>query len=341
MSGWSYAKAGVDLNLHRELHRIALDSVARVNSVVSGKLGMRYGGIGSYSGWVTVNGLDISLHVDGVGTKSLIASALGKYKVIGWDAVVINVNDVVCSGVQPIALVDYIAMSYPNDVAFKEILEGIEEAAITNELLMLGGETAILADVIKGIDVVCVVLGVKKYYNGLKALRGDVVVGLYSNGIHANGYSLVRKVIESTVGYEAVINGVKISDELLKPVTNYAPLILESLSKNLISSAAHISGGAFKKVRRILDDGLNIVIETPKPPKVFELLMDLGNISTYEMYNVFNMGIGMVVTLPNDNLCEFKSAAKRYGIETAELGYVVEGEGKVILNTYYGDVIEF
>ncbi len=341
MSGWSYAKAGVDLELHGRLHRIALESASRVNDVVSRRLGVGFGGLGGYSSWIAVNNLRLSVHIDGVGTKSLIADRLRRYKVIGWDAVIINVNDVVCDGIRPVALVDYIAMSEPNEVAFKEIMEGIEEAAMANELLVLGGESAILTDLIKGLDVVCVVLGIKEFNDSLKARKNDLVVGLESNGIHANGYSLVRKVIETTVGYDAVFDDVKIGDELLKPVANYGPLILESLSKDLISAAAHITGGAFKKVKRIVGPDLNLVVKMPKPPKIFEILMELGNISTYEMYRVFNMGVGMVVTLPEDKLNEFESVANKHGINTVELGYVCEGEGKIILNTYYGDLIEF
>lgn len=340
MVGWSYTKAGVDLNLQRGLHRVALEIAARTNARISDKLGMEWGGLGSYSAWIALSGLNLSLHIDGVGTKSLIASKLGKYGVIGWDAVVINVNDVVCNGVRPIALVDYIAMSHPDEPAFKEIMEGIEEAATANDVFILGGESAILPDLIKGVDVACAVLGVKTFNKKLKALKNDVIVGLESNGIHANGYSLVRKVVETTVGYDALFNNVRLGDELLKPVANYGPLMLESLSKELISSAAHISGGAFKKVKRVLDADLNAVINAPKPPKVFEVLMELGNISTYEMYSVFNMGIGMVVTLPECNLSEFKSVARSHGVNVAEIGYVGNGEGKVILNTYYGDVIE-
>ncbi|MEM4518991.1 MAG: phosphoribosylformylglycinamidine cyclo-ligase [Sulfolobales archaeon] len=341
MGNWTYSKAGVDLDMQRRLHEIALDTSSRINEVVSSKLGRMWGDLGGYSAWVAIDGLKLSAHIDGVGTKSLIASNLGRYQVIGWDAVIINVNDVVCSGIRPIALVDYIAMSYPDETVFKEIMKGLEEAAITNDLIILGGESAVINDLIRGVDVVCVVLGIKEFYREFKASNGDVVFGLESNGIHANGYSLVRKVIESTVGYNALFEGVKIGDELLKPVSNYGRIILESLSRNLISSAAHITGGAFRKVRRIVKNDLDVVINTPKPPKIFEVLMKLGNISTYEMYNVFNMGIGMVVTLPEDNVSEFKSIAHSQGVNVTELGYVAKGRGRVVLNTYYGDVIEF
>lgn len=337
MSGWTYSKAGVDLKVISELHGKVLDIIRRVNEY----LGVSYGGLGGYSTWVEVNKTKLILHVDGVGTKALVASKLGNYRVLGWDSVVINVNDVVCDGGRPLALVDYIAMSRPDEKAYEEVIEGIVDAALTNKLALLGGETAILPDLMYGLDVVCTVLAVKEFDVVNKAREGDVVLGLLSNGIHANGYSLVRKVLEGSVGYDVVVDGVRISDEVLKPVRNYGPLIIDAFSSKLINSAAHITGGSFKKVRRVLSNDLNIVINAPKPPKIFEIIMSLGRVSIEEMYRVFNMGVGMVVTLPEENLQDFKYLAVKHNIDFVEVGYVMRGSGKVIVKTYYGDVIEF
>jgi len=337
MSSWTYSKAGVDLTVLSGLHRKVLDKIRRVNEC----LGVSYGGLGGYSTWVNVNGTKLILHVDGVGTKALVASKLGSYRVLGWDSVVINVNDVVCDGGRPVALVDYVAMSRPDEGVYEEVIDGIIDAALTNKLVLLGGETAILPDLIHGLDVVCTVLAVKDFDVVNKAREGDVVLGLLSNGIHANGYSLVRKVLESTVGYHAVVDGVKISEEVLKPVMNYGPLIIDAFSSKLINSAAHITGGSFKKVRRLLSNDLNIVINTPKPPKIFEIIMSLGRVSIEEMYRVFNMGVGMVVTLPEVNLQDFKYLATKHNVDFVEVGYVMRGSGKVVVKTYYGDVLEF
>lgn len=337
MTGWTYSKAGVDLSKHGELHEIALSTVLNVNSM----LNARFGGIHSYAMWLEFRGLKIVLHVDGVGTKTLVASKLGNYKVIGWDAVIINVNDIVCEGAKPIALVDYIAMNTFDYSAFSDIINGIKDAALANGIALLGGETAILPDLINGIDVSCTLLGVKDINTENKANVGDVVVGLESSGIHANGFSLVRKVIEGSVGYDAMVDGVKIADELVKPIANYGPLIYEAHKMGIISAAAHITGGAFKKVKRILRSNSKAVLTMPKPPKIFEIIMRLGNIDIKEMYRVFNMGVGAVVTLHENNLNDFKHLARGYGINTIELGSIERGSGGVVINTYRGDIIEF
>jgi phosphoribosylformylglycinamidine cyclo-ligase len=232
-------------------------------------------------------------------------------------------------------------MSRPDEKAYEEVIEGIVDAALTNKLALLGGETAILPDLMYGLDVVCTVLAVKEFDVVNKAREGDVVLGLLSNGIHANGYSLVRKVLEGSVGYDVVVDGVRISDEVLKPVRNYGPLIIDAFSSKLINSAAHITGGSFKKVRRVLSNDLNIFINAPKPPKIFEIIMSLGRVSVEEMYRVFNMGVGMVVTLPEENLQDFKYLAVKHNVDFVEVGYVMKGSGKVIVKTYYGDVVEF
>ncbi len=337
MGGWTYSKAGVDLSRHVGLHKVALETALRVNS----RVGLKFGGLGGFSSWVEIGNTKIALHIDGVGTKSLVACKLGKYEVIGWDAVIVNVNDVVCGGFRPISLVSYIAMSEPNEEIYRGVFKGIEEASIANNIAILGGETALLPGLLNGVDVACALLGIREFDAGFTAHKNDVVVGLRSNGIHANGYSLVRKVIESTVGYEASVDGVRLSEELVKPVANYGPLVLEAFRNNLISAAAHITGGAFRKVKRIISNKLDIVINAPKPPKIFEVIMNLGNISPKEMYSVFNMGIGMVLTLREDHLGEFRLLANKHGIEALELGYVSDGKGNVLINTPYGDLIEF
>ncbi|MEM4567243.1 MAG: phosphoribosylformylglycinamidine cyclo-ligase [Sulfolobales archaeon] len=337
MSDWTYSKAGVDLSSISKLHEIALKKVLKVNELLK----VKYGGIGGFATWVDVGGIKLVLHCDGVGTKSIIARILGRYWVIGWDSVIVNVNDVVCGGAKPVALVSYVAMEKPDEQAYRGIINGVEKAALENGIAMMGGETAVLPDLVNGIDVSCTLLAVRKVEKEVSVGKNDIILGLPSSGLHANGYSLVRKVVESTVGYDAFVEGVNIGEELVKPVINYGPLIMEAFSNDLITAAAHISGGAFKKVKRILDSRHNIVINAPKPPKVFEVLMNLGRISISEMYRVFNMGVGMVVALPDQNVGEFKRVALKYGLNAIDLGYVTEGEGKVIVNSYYGDVIEF
>ncbi|MFN3268783.1 MAG: phosphoribosylformylglycinamidine cyclo-ligase [Zestosphaera sp.] len=337
MSSWTYSKAGVDISSISKLHEIALKKALKVNELLK----VNYGGVGGFAGWVDVNGVQLVLHCDGVGTKSIIANILDKYWVIGWDSVIVNVNDVVCNGVRPIALVSYIAMREPNEKAFTDIMSGIEEAALNCKVAIIGGETAVLPDLINGVDVSCTLLGIREVKRDIVASKGDVVLGLPSSGLHANGYSLARKVVEATVGYNAFVDSINLSEELMKPTMNYGPLILEAFNEGLITSAAHITGGSFRKVKRILRSCCDIVLKAPKPPKIFEVIMGLGKVSISEMYRVFNMGVGMVVTLPEGNVGRFKGIASKYGLEVLDLGYVVGGTGRVVVNTYYGDVVEF
>ena len=334
---WTYAKAGVDLRKHRSMHEKALEMMSRLAKEVNAEVG----GLGGYASWIKLGSSKLVLHVDGVGTKSIVAAKLGNYEVVGWDCVAMNVNDVACEGAVPKALVDYIAMPKADEGVFTDILRGVLSAAEVSKVAVLGGETAILPDLVNHVDVVCTVLAEKSLNFSNRAEVGDVVVGLRSSGIHANGYSLVRKVLESTVGYGAVVDGVNIAKELLKPVIIYSNFTLEAIREGLINSAAHITGGAFTKLRRILGEDKDVVLKMPEPHPIFKVVMKLGNVPVDEMYKVFNMGIGLVVTVPEGNVKEVLDLASRYGHEAYVIGEVREGSGKVFIRSPWGDAIEF
>ena len=336
MERWTYAKAGVDLRKHRLMHEKALEMMARLAKEVNAEVG----GLGSYASWIRVGSSRIVLHVDGVGTKSIIAAKLGRYEVVGWDCVAMNVNDVACEGAVPKALVDYVAMPEANEDAFADIMRGILSAAEVSRVAVLGGETAILPDLVNCVDAVCVVLAEKPLDFSNRAEVGDVVIGLRSSGIHANGYSLVRKVLESTVGYEAVVDGVDLPKELLKPVVIYSNFTLEAIRRRLINSAAHITGGAFTKLRRVLGKDKDVTLKMPEPHPIFKIIMNLGNVPVGEMYRVFNMGIGLVITAPSSNVGEVLDLASRYGHEACVIGEVREGSGKIFIRSPWGDVLE-
>ena len=337
MEGWTYAKAGVDLRKHKSMHKKALEMMSRL----ARELNAEVGGLGGYASWIGVGGKKLVLHVDGVGTKSIIAAKLGNYEVIGWDCVAMNVNDVACEGAVPKALVDYIAMPESSEEVFEEVFRGVLSAAEVSKAAVLGGETAILPDLVNYVDVVCVVLAEKSVDFANKAVSGDVVVGLRSSGIHANGYSLVRKVLEGSAGYDAVVDGVDLPQELLKPVVIYSNFTLEAIQRGLINSAAHITGGAFTKLKRVLGGGADMVLELPEPHPIFRVIMRLGNVPVSEMFRVFNMGVGLVVTAAKDAVSEVLDLAGKYGHEAQVIGEVREGSGKVFIRTSWGDELEF
>ncbi len=338
MSSWSYSKAGVDLDKHKAMHRFALEAIENLNR----ELGFDIESFGGYAATIKYNNILFSLHVDGVGTKTIVLQKLNKLYVAGWDCIAMNVNDIACDGIKPLAVVDYIAMSKPDENSFREIMKGIIDAAKVARVALLGGETAILPDLVNGFDVVCTALGVKNNSFANRAQTGDVVIGVSSWGLHANGYSLVRKVLESSgVGYTTTIDGINIAEEITKPVAIYSNLILELIEQNLITSAAHITGGAFSKLKRVLPQNLDMILKMPTPPKIFEVIMKLGSISIEEMYKVFNMGIGLVITTSREKSNIVKHIIEKHGFKPYDLGDVVSGSGKIILETAYGTIVTF
>lgn len=333
---WTYSRAGVDLNKHKSMHSYVLRLIEELNR----GLGYEVRGLGGYATTINYGGLELSLHIDGVGTKTLVLQKLGMIKVAGWDCVAMNVNDVACSGAKPLALVDYVAMPRPDEEVFRSVVEGVVEAARHANVAVLGGETAILPDLAIGVDVVCAVLAVKTLSFTNIASIGDVVVGLESLGLHANGYSLVRKVLESRgMDYSSTIRGVNLGEELARPTAIYSNLVLEAVEKRLINSAAHITGGAFTKVRRVLANNMDMVLEPPEPPEIFKVIMELGGIPIEEMYRVFNMGIGLVVTTKSAS--EFIELSKRRGFKAHIIGKVVEGSGKIVIKSFDGKTVTY
>jgi phosphoribosylformylglycinamidine cyclo-ligase len=335
VDSWSYSKSGVDLSAHREMHRYVLEKMRRLED-------KDIEPYGSFSQSVIMDGKTIALHVDGVGTKTIVLKKLGKLRIAGWDCVAVNVNDVACDNVEPVALLDYIALPSSDTDSFREVIDGIIDAAGELGVKLIGGETAIMPDLVNGIDVVCIIVGYKKGGGRYRARVGDLVVGVNSWGLHANGYTLARKIVESTLGgYDVVIDGVNIGEELSKPTPIYSRLVLEALGSGYASAAAHITGGSFYKAKRILPEGADMVIKAPEPPPIFKVLMKLGNVSPPEMYRVFNMGIGLVLTTSRDSLGELNRLIEEHGFHPYVIGEIVEGTGLVHVITPYGDVVEY
>ena len=336
---WDYRRAGVDLDKHRLMHREALRAVEETAE----HLGLDINGLGGYAAWFRLGERRLALHVDGVGTKTLVLEAVNKLWVAGWDCVAMNVNDLAVAGFKPLVLVDYIAMPSSDEKAFAEIMRGLVVAAKRARVALIGGETAILPDLAKGFDVVCTVLGEKlsNNYQGL-AKPNDILLGVESNGLHANGYSLARKIIRQRLGdYNAVYNGINLGQELSKPTHIYSSLVLHAIKKGLVNAAAHITGGGFTKLGRILGERLHAEIHAPEPPPVFRALMELGNVEPREMYRVFNMGVGLVLSAPENSVDELQELVRSHGFRSFIIGRVKTGSPRIIINTPWGDVVEY
>jgi len=329
-----YAKAGVDLSKHREMHRVAAEAIARVAS----ELGATVGGLGGFAPYLKLGNLDLALHVDGVGTKTLVLKELNAPEVAGWDCVAMNVNDLACGGFRVVAISDYVAMGEPDVELFRRVVSGIASAARYVRAPIVSGETAILPGLVRGLDVVCFAVGTKEVELGGHAEVGDVVVGVESWGLHANGFSLVRKIVEERVGgYRATVGGVNLAEELVKPTAIYYDLVLEAAKLGYITSATHVTGGGWSKARRVLGDCADMVLEAPRPPKIFEVLLSVGEVPVEEAYRVLNMGVGLILTAgpeyvdPLLRLVEFK------GFKAYVLGEVVAGRGLVHIEVgWYG-----
>ncbi len=335
---WTYSQAGVDLDKHRNMHRYALKAV----EVISRKLNKNLN-IGSYGTEVKINDLNLVVHTDGVGTKTMVLSDLRKIWVAGWDCVAMNVNDIACVGAKPVLITDYIALPSADEGIFKEIINGLARASEKADVLLAGGETAILPDMVSAVDVVCNVIGIKENSNKFKGIAktGDVLVGIRSNGPHANGFSLIRKVLKSVFGrYDVIVEGFDLGEWMTRPTLIYSKLVLKAIEQGLINAAAHITGGSFSKLRRIINKNSDINLNLKRYDEGFELIRKLGDIELKEMYRVFNMGIGMVFSTSKNLLDSLLDLIEKEGFEAHVIGHVSNGNGRILVHVEGGESFE-
>ena len=273
---------------------------------------------------------------DGVGTKLKIACLANKHDTVGIDAVAMNVNDILCTGAEPLFFLDYIAYSKLNPEILVDIVKGINDGCIESGCSLIGGETAEMPDMYRrgDYDIAGFCVGVverKNIIDGSEIKAGDTVIGLESNGLHSNGFSLVRKVLSQ--------NELKrMSKELLRPTRIYVKPVLSLLQtpnpklRTAINGIAHITGGAFyDKIARILPDNLGVKINKDSwpVPKIFRLVQNKGNVSDKEMYHTLNMGIGMVLMVRPEAAGEIISKLAGFKPKSWIIGEVVKGKKQV------------
>ena len=310
MDKLTYKKTGVDINQAGKLIKKISSSAKKTISpaVLSGigRFAACYEIIRKYKEPVLVSS------TDGVGTKILIAERLGKFDSIGIDLVAMVVNDIITTGAEPLFFLDYLALGKIKGKREGEILGGIIKGCQIAGCSLIGGETAQLSGIYgkNGFDLAGFGVGViekKKIIDGSKIKVGDKIIGIASNGIHSNGYSLVRKIFPEK-------EWKKLAAELLKPTKIYVREIL-SLMKNFpLKGIAHITGGGlFGNIPRILPEGKKIVLhqENWKIPPIFNLIQEKGKISEKEMLATFNLGIGMaIIVSPGETKKVMKSLAR-------------------------------
>ena len=330
--GLTYKNAGVDISKIKQSQK-AIGKLIVSTHKIQKKAKIAHG-FGHYAGIVEIpGGKLLATHTDGVGTKVVIANMMKKYNTIGIDCVAMNVNDIICIGATPISFVDYIAANKNDQRVFQKIVEGLVKGAKKSNVPIVGGETAIMPDVIEGkgfaFDLAGMVVGLvekKDLVLGNKIKSGDVIIGAKSTGIHSNGYSLARKVLLKKFSVKDRVKGVgKIGDTLLKHTEIYTNPVLEMVQKCKINGLAHITGGAFTKLLRLKKIGYEIDA-LPKIPPIMGLIEEQG-VKDEEMYKTFNMGVGFCVIAAKDQATRINSIFKKHKIKSEQIGQIISKKG--------------
>ena len=302
------------------------------------------GDIGSFGGFYSIAGEKMEEPVlvagtDGVGTKLRYAMLLGKHDTIGIDAVAMCVNDIVCQGAKPLFFLDYYACGRLYPEAEAEVVKGIAAGCRMAGCALIGGETAEMPGFYPEgeYDLAGFAVGIvdkKKVINGKNIAAGDVLLGIKSSGIHSNGYSLVRKLFGDSdkaemEKYDDRLGGT-LAEVLLTPTKIYVRSILSLIEKVPVKGIAHITGGGFiENIPRIFPEGIGCEIDkhSYEVPAVFRVMQEKAGISDEQIYNTFNMGIGMVECVSPENAAAAKKSLEESGEEVVLLGKTVSGKG--------------
>ena len=297
-------------------------------------------GFGHYAGLIKLGSELLALHSDGVGTKVLVAQVMNKFDTVGIDCVAMNVNDVICVGAQPVGFIDYVALRQPNEWLLQEIAKGLVEGARQSQMAIVGGETAVLPDVITGdgenaFDLAGMVMGVVKGKPvlGSSIKPGDVILGAESSGLHSNGYTLARKVLLSKYSVDDNTDHLvqTVGEELLIPTRIYVRPVMEILKKKIrVRGLANITGGSFTKLARLNTKVRYDLDDLPVPTGIFRQIQVDGKIDTKEMYRTFNMGIGFCVIAPKASADDIVSIFAKYKMQCKTVGRIEKGRGEVV-----------
>ena len=331
----AYENAGVSVEAGYEVVKRIKSHVARTD-----RLGV-VSGIGGFGGLFDLASLNYKEPVlisgtDGVGTKLVIAKLMGKHDTIGVDCVAMCVNDVVAQGAQPLFFLDYIACGKNDPAVLEQVVSGVADGCVQAGAALIGGETAEMPGMydedeydLAGFTVGCVERSA--IVDGSAIAEGDVLIGLPSTGVHSNGFSLVRKALFEQAGYTVEtrlpeLGDRTLGDVLLTPTKIYVKVLMPLFEAGLVHGVAHITGGGFiENVPRMLPEGLAARIELgswPVPP-IFDVIERAGSVDHMEMFNIFNMGIGMVVAVPADREDEVMNLLANAGEQGYRIGSVV------------------
>lgn len=327
----AYDEAGVSVEAGYEVVRRIKSHVKRTDrpGVV--------GGIGGFGGLFDLASLGYKEPVlisgtDGVGTKLIIAKMMNKHDTIGIDCVAMCVNDIAAQGAEPLFFLDYIACGKNNPEILEKVVSGVADGCVQSEAGLIGGETAEMPGMYDEdeYDLAGFAVGVAERSNivdGSTITDGDVLIGLPSSGVHSNGFSLVRKALFEEAGFSVdtkldELNGKTLGEVLLEPTRIYVKALKPFFAEHLIKGVAHITGGGFiENVPRMYAEDLAAKIDTASwsIPPIFDVIEKAGNVAHAEMFNVFNMGIGMVLAVDESRAKE----AMRILNEHNETAYII------------------
>ena len=337
-----YKNAGVDIDLATDLLKdvkplLAATRRKEMLAPVGGFGGLFQIDLSKYKEPVMVSS------IDGVGTKLMVAMMMEKYDTVGYDIVNHCINDIAVQGAEPVYFMDYIGIGKLRSPLYEQVLAGIANACKAANCAVLGGETAEMPGMYgNDFDLVGVITGIiekSRIITGEKIAPGHVAIGINSNGLHTNGFSLARKILFDKAGFTvndkpAELGGESVGEALLKPHICYYPAIREALDAGLsLDGIAHITGGGlYDNVPRILPEGVGVVFDVkdmPVPP-IFKLMVEKGEVGHEEAYRVFNMGVGMVWFVPAAEADKALDIINGKGFKACRIGEVVAGSGVVV-----------
>lgn len=340
----AYAKAGVDVEAGYEV-------VERIKKHVkkTERLGVM-GALGGFGGCFDLSLFDVKEPVlvsgtDGVGTKLAVAIEAGQHDTIGIDCVAMCVNDILAQGAEPLYFLDYLATGKNQPEKLEQVVAGVANGCVQANMALIGGETAEMPGMYQGddYDLAGFAVGIaekSQLITGELIESGDILLGLPSSGIHSNGYSLVRKIFfeEHQLTTASILPELNetLGDSLLVPTRIYVSSLLPLIKKNLLKGCAHITGGGFvENIPRMLPAEVSANIQLGSWPilPIFDCLQSYGKLSSPEMYEIFNMGIGMVVAVSPEKVAEVTAAFAEQGETVYQIGEIVPEDTQKIIFT--------
>ena len=340
----AYASAGVDITAGYKAVELMKKHIARTKN--EGCLD-DVGGFGGCFG-LSLGGIEEPVLVsgtDGCGTKVKMAILMDKHDTIGIDAVAMCVNDIICCGAKPLFFLDYIACGKNIPEKIAAIVSGVAEGCVQSGAALIGGETAEHPGMMptEEYDLAGFAVGIvdkKKMLDNSKTEVGDVVIALASSGIHSNGFSLIRKVFDIDNNPDSLyapcqaLGGKSIAETLLTPTRIYVKSILSLLEKVDVKGISHITGGGFyENIPRSIPDGLGARIDRSKVKvlPIFDLIQKTGNISERDMFNTYNMGVGMSITVPSSQVDKALDILRSCGEDAYVIGDIIASEEKIVI----------